>query len=151
LRQSREAREFARAFDEAKLPIATLCHGPWLLVSAGLVSGRALASWPSVRDDIVNAGGTWRDEPVVHDRNWVSSRGPQDLREFVPAMIDLYAGSIPRDVPYPIRDSSPQYDEPIGVALAAARFLPSPTASAMAGGALLALVSTLALRKLAAA
>jgi protease I len=149
LRQSRAARQFARAFDEAKLPIATLCHGPWLLVSAGRVAGRALASWPSLRDDIVNAGGTWRDEPVVRDRNWVSSRGPQDLHVFIPAMLDLFATSRRRDLRYAIAESSPPYDEPIGLALGAARVLPSPTRSALAGGALLTLASLLTLRKLA--
>jgi protease I len=150
LRQSRAAREFARRFDEGKMPIATLCHGPWLLVSAGLVSGRALASWPSLRDDIVNAGGIWRDEPVVRDRNWVSSRGPQDLHEFIPAAIELFASAEGRDVPYPTRESSPERDHPSRAALTAARVLPGPMLTAMAGGALLALASAAALRKLAA-
>jgi len=146
LRQSRAAREFVRAFDLANKPIATLCHGPWMLVSAGLASGRALASWPSLRDDIVNAGGIWRDEPVVRDRNWVSSRGPQDFREFVPAVIDLFAKRDTSDIPYAVRESSTQPDQPISVALRAARILPSPARSAVAGGAVLALAGLLALR-----
>jgi len=58
LRQSAEAREFVRAFDRAGKPIATLCHGPWVLASAGLLEGRNLTSWPGVRDDLVNAGAT---------------------------------------------------------------------------------------------
>jgi protease I len=63
-----------RAFDEAGKPIATLCHGPWVLASAGLTSGRTMTSWPGIRDDLVNAGATWLDQVVVHDGNWISSR-----------------------------------------------------------------------------
>jgi len=61
LRQSEEAREFVRAFDREKKPIASLCHGPWVLASAGLLKGRTLTSWPGLRDDLVNAGATWLD------------------------------------------------------------------------------------------
>ena len=81
LRQSEKARDFVRAFDFANKPIATICHGPWLLVSAELAAGRVLSAWPGIRDDIVHAGGTWRDSPVVHDGNWVSSRGPQNYAD----------------------------------------------------------------------
>lgn len=65
LRQSAEARDFVRAFDSANKPIATLCHGPWVLASAGILDGRVLTSWPGVRDDLVNAGATWIDNEVV--------------------------------------------------------------------------------------
>lgn len=58
LRQSAAAREFVTAFDIAGKPIATLCHGPWVLASAGLLTGRTLTSWPGIRDDVVNAGAT---------------------------------------------------------------------------------------------
>lgn len=61
LRQSKEAREFVREFDREKKPIATLCHGPWVLASAGLLDGRTVTSWPGIRDDLVNAGATWLD------------------------------------------------------------------------------------------
>ena len=60
-------------------PIATLCHGPWPLASAGLTTGRRMTSWPGVRDDMVNAGATWMDQAVVRDANWLTSRGPQDM------------------------------------------------------------------------
>lgn len=86
LRQSAEAREFVRGFDAAGKPIATLCHGPWLLASAGLTQGRRMTSWPGVRDDMVNAGATWLDETVVRDGNWLTSRGPQDMVPFVRAL-----------------------------------------------------------------
>src|SRR3954449_6727420 len=65
LRQSAPAREFVRAFAATDKPIATLCHGPWVLASAGLVDGRSLTSWPGIRDDLVNAGATWLDQELV--------------------------------------------------------------------------------------
>lgn len=133
LRQSRLAREFVQAFDIAAKPIATLCHGPWLLVSAELTTGRHLSSWPSLRDDIVHAGGIWHDLPLVWDRNWISSRGPQDLGRFVPAMIELFAtGQVSAERLNGSRalqsqESSPKPDYPVRAALVAARVLPGPT------------------------
>src|SRR5205085_6556445 len=113
LRQSAQAREFVRAFDTARKPIASLCHGPWVLASAGLLQGRTLTSWPGVRDDLVNAGATWLDQEVVRDGNLVTSRGPQDLKPFIAAVIDLFAQSAP--LPASTRNgavSSPQANEP---------------------------------------
>ena len=66
-------------------------HGPWLLVSAGLVKARTLTSWPSLQDDIRNAGGKWVDREVVVDRNWVSSRKPADIPAFDVHMIELFS------------------------------------------------------------
>ena len=90
LRMVQRAREFAKAIDGAGKPIAVICHGPWLLVSAGLASGRTLTSWPSLQDDLRNAGATWVDREVVSDGNWTSSRKPADLpafnREFIEAL-----------------------------------------------------------------
>jgi deglycase len=91
LRVEKKAQEFARAFDRAKKPIAVICHGPWLLVSAGLVKGRTLASYYTIQDDIRNAGGEWRDEEVVRDKNWVSSRQPSDIPAFNREMIRLFS------------------------------------------------------------
>jgi putative intracellular protease/amidase len=68
------ARDFVRAFDHSRKPIVTLCHGPWVLASAGLLTGRTLTSWPGIRDDLVNAGATWLDRDVVRDR-----RLPQEI------------------------------------------------------------------------
>jgi protease I len=62
--------------------VATICHGPWILISAGIVRGRTLTSTVGIRDDLVNAGATWVDEPVVVDGNIVSSRVPKDLPAF---------------------------------------------------------------------
>jgi protease I len=95
LRQNEQVLAFVRAFDMAGKPIAVICHGPWVLVSAGLVAGRRLTSWPAIKDDIVNAGGMWEDAAVVRDRNWVSSRGPQDLAAFEQAMLTLFSEHSP--------------------------------------------------------
>jgi protease I len=156
VRQNEEARSFVRAFDESLKPIATLCHGPWVLISAGCAKGRRLASWPGVRDDIVNAGGIWRDEPLVRDRNWVSSRSPADLPVFVPAIIELFAQGA--DAPATgalasastVNQSSPPPHAPIHLAVSAARHLPSPTAAALAGAAIAATVGAIAVRRLLA-
>jgi protease I len=96
LRMNPKAQNFARQFDSSNKPIAAICHGPWLLVSAGLVKGRTLTSWPSLQDDIRNAGGNWVDQQVVQDRNWVTSRSPKDLEAFNPAMVSLFAQNLVR-------------------------------------------------------
>lgn len=82
LRMVEPAQRFAQEFQDAGKPIAVICHGPWLLVSAGLVAGRTLTSWPSLQNDIRNAGGNWVDREVVIDTNWISSRKPDDLPAF---------------------------------------------------------------------
>ena len=89
IRASHHAQQFVRAMDQADKPLAVICHGPWLLVSAGMVRGRTLTSWPTLQADIVNAGGHWRDAPVIVDRNWVSSRKPADIPQFSEKFIDL--------------------------------------------------------------
>lgn len=91
LRQSAEARAFVRAFDTAGKPVASLCHGPAVLASAGLARGRMLTSWPGLREEFVQAGAAWRDEAVVRDRNWVTGRSPEDMNAFIRAMCDLFA------------------------------------------------------------
>ena len=105
LRTSEAARAFAKAFDVAGKPIAVVCHGPWLLISAGLVAGRTLTSWPSLRDDLRNAGATWVDREVASDGNWTSSRKPDDLpafnREFIAA---LQRAPAQREMAMPIAD-----------------------------------------------
>jgi len=91
LRMVPKAQEFVRRINEAGKPIAVICHGPWLLVSAGLVRGRTLTSWPTLQDDIRNAGGNWVDSEAICDGNWVSSRGPRDLPAFNREMVSLFA------------------------------------------------------------
>jgi protease I len=85
-----EAQQFVRQADAAGKPIAVICHGPWLLVSAGLVKGHTLTSWPTVQDDIRNAGGNWIDREVQVDDNWVSSRKPDDIPAFNREAISLF-------------------------------------------------------------
>ena len=91
LRVERKAQEFLRKIDASGKPLAVICHGPWLLVSAGLVDGRKLTSYHTIQDDIRNAGGEWIDKDVVLDENWVSSRQPSDIPAFNRKMIDLFA------------------------------------------------------------
>jgi intracellular protease, PfpI family len=82
IRMHPKARAFVQAMDRAGKPVAVICHGAWLLVSAGLAQGRTLTSWPSLQDDLRNAGAQWVDKEVVVDRNWISSRKPDDLPAF---------------------------------------------------------------------
>jgi protease I len=91
LRVHPRAQQFVRSLDEQGKPIAVICHGPWLLISADLVRGRTLTSYHTIHDDIRNAGGKWQDEEVVREKNWVSSRQPSDIPAFNAAMIDLFA------------------------------------------------------------
>ena len=95
LRTNKKAVQFAKAFAEAGKPIAVICHGPWTLVEAGVVKGRTLTSWPSVRTDIENAGGTWVDEEVHVDDSGagviISSRKPDDLKAFCQELVDRFA------------------------------------------------------------
>jgi deglycase len=81
---------FVHAMQIAKKPIAVICHGPWILIETDYVRGRRLTSWPSLRTDILNAGGDWVDQPVVTDELLVSSRKPADIPQFNGAMIALF-------------------------------------------------------------
>ncbi len=89
LRTIPEALRFVRDMDEDGKLVFVICHGGWVLVSAGLVDGRTMTSWPTLRDDIINAGGDWVDGEAVVDGNWVSSRKPDDIPVFNEKMIDL--------------------------------------------------------------
>jgi len=91
LRVEEKAKQFITDIENAEKPIAVICHGPWLLVSADLVHKHLLTSWPTVRDDISNAGGRWEDREVLRDGNWVSSRKPDDLPVFNREMLRLFA------------------------------------------------------------
>lgn len=91
LRGESKAKEFVRAIDNAGKPIAVICHGPWLLVSAGLTKGRTLTSYHTIQDDVRNSGANWIDQEVVRDRNWVSSRQPADISAFNREMIALFS------------------------------------------------------------
>lgn len=91
LRIEKKAQEFVRNIDEADKPIAVICHGPWLLISAGLVKGRNMTSYKTIQDDLKNAGANWTDQVSVRDRNWVSSRQPDDIPEFNRNLMELFS------------------------------------------------------------
>ncbi len=91
LRMEPKAQEFVKKIQQAGKPLAVICHGPWLLVSSGLVKDRTLTSYYTLQDDIRNAGGRWEDREVVRDRNWVSSRWPRDIPAFNREMLALLA------------------------------------------------------------
>lgn len=91
LRSTPAAVAFTKAFAEAGKPIAAICHGPWMLVEAGIAKGRTLTSWPAIQTDIRNAGGEWVDEEVVVDNGLVTSRKPDDLPAFNRKMIEEFA------------------------------------------------------------
>jgi len=91
LRMNPNAVKFVKSFGDAGKPIAAICHGPWTLVEADLVRGKKMTSWPSLKTDIRNAGGTWSDEEVVVDHGLVTSRKPADIPAFNQAMIALFA------------------------------------------------------------
>jgi protease I len=84
-------RRFIYEMDRAGKPMAAICHAPWELISAGILDGRKLTSWPTIQDDIRNAGGHWEDREVVVDANLVTSRGPKDLPAFNREVIRLFA------------------------------------------------------------
>lgn len=91
LRMDKGAVAFVRAFVDADKPIAAICHGPWMLINAGGVRGHKVTSWPSLEQDLRNAGAEWVDETVVHDGKLVTSRNPDDLPAFNEALLTLFA------------------------------------------------------------
>jgi protease I len=90
IRVEEDAQEFVRSIDKAGKPIAVICHAPWLLISAQLVEGHTLTSYHTIQDDLRNAGAQWVDKEVVRDKNWVSSRQPDDIPAFNREMINLF-------------------------------------------------------------
>lgn len=93
LRTIPEAVQFAKDFASAGKPIAAICHGPWLLVEADLVKDRRMTSWPSLKTDILNAGGRWEDSEVVADHGMVTSRKPDDIPAFNQKVIEEFASA----------------------------------------------------------
>lgn len=94
LRMQPNAVAFVKAFFDAGKPVASICHGPWTVIEAGAAKGRRIASWPSLKTDLRNAGAEWVDQEVVVDGNLVTSRNPDDIPAFNRAMIDLFAQSL---------------------------------------------------------
>jgi protease I len=91
LRIEPKAVQFVTDFFHSGKPIGAICHGPWMLVEAGVLKNRTLTSWPSIRTDIRNAGGHWVDEEVLTDQNLTTSRKPDDLPAFNKRLIQEFA------------------------------------------------------------
>ena len=101
LRADADACKFVAAFAETKKPIASIRHGPWILVETGIVKGRTITSWPSLKTDIENAGGTWVDEEVHVDSGLTTSRNPDDIPAFNAKIIEEFAEGEHDDLPQP--------------------------------------------------
>jgi protease I len=93
LRIEPKAVNFVKSFFDAGKPVAAICHGPWTIIEADKARGRRIASWPSLKTDLRNAGAEWVDQEAVVDGNLVSSRKPDDIPAFNRAMIDLFSGT----------------------------------------------------------
>lgn len=94
LRIDEDAVAFVKGFTETGKPIAAICHGPQLLIETGIVEGRKMTSWPSLRTDLQNAGAEWIDREVVTDQGLVTSRKPEDIPAFTKKMIEEFAEGI---------------------------------------------------------
>jgi protease I len=117
LRTDERAVQFVRELVAADKPVAAICHGPWMLVEAGVVAGRRLTSWPSLKTDIRNAGGEWVDEPVVVDERLITSRKPDDIPAFSKRVISEFGTAInEREVDQLSEQSFPASDPPPGPA-----------------------------------
>ena len=92
LRRDEKVKQLTRQFHEARKLVAHICHAGWIPISAGIMAGYQCTSTPGIKDDLVNAGAHWVDEPVVIDRNQVSSRRPSDLPQFCRAIIEVLSG-----------------------------------------------------------
>jgi protease I len=101
LRADENAVKFTADFAKAHKPIASICHGPWVLVEAGIVKGRTITSWPSLQTDVRNAGGTWVDEEVHVDHGLVTSRKPDDIPAFSAKAIEEFGEGAHEDMPQP--------------------------------------------------
>jgi protease I len=93
LRMEPQAVAFVKAFFDAGKPVAAICHGPWMVIEPGAARGRRIASWPSLKTDVRNAGGTWVDQEAVVDGNLVTSRKPNDIPAFNREMIALFGNA----------------------------------------------------------
>jgi protease I len=94
LRTNRKAVQFVHDFFAAGKPVASICHGPWVLAEADVLRDREVTSYPSIRTDLVNAGARWRDEEVVVDAGLVTSRNPDDIPAFNRKMIEEFAEGV---------------------------------------------------------
>jgi protease I len=94
LRTHDDVLAFVRAFFEQGKPVGAICHGPWTLINAGVIKGRHVTSWPSLRQDLLNAGATWTDEEVVAEHGLVTSRKPDDIPAFNRKLVEEIAEGV---------------------------------------------------------
>ena len=104
LRADKRMVQFVKAFEEQGKLIAAVCHGPQLLIAAHLVKGRTLTAWQTIQDDLRQIGATVKDEPVVEDKNWITSRKPADLEPFSQAIVERLEDGAPESRPSPGAD-----------------------------------------------
>jgi len=88
LRVNEDAVAFVKSFFDEKKPVAAICHGPWTLINAGVIDGREVTSYPSIKQDLINAGANWVDKEVVVDNGLVTSRTPDDLPAFNKKLVE---------------------------------------------------------------
>lgn len=93
LRRDAKVLDLVRHFARSGKMVASICHGPWINISAGVVEGVHMTSTPGIKDDVVNAGGEWSDAPVIVDRHFISSRRPSDLPQFAEKMVEFLGRS----------------------------------------------------------
>src|SRR6202521_5976146 len=135
-----DAMRFAKHFFDAGKPVAAICHGPWTVVEIDAARGRTLTSWPSLKTDIRNVGGTWVDKEVVTDNGLVTNRKPDDIPTFNRGMIALFGETEPRAEnaneksrrPFqPPTGSRPGLvsGRPVSAAVTSADYCPFPSAS----------------------
>ena len=117
LRMDPKAVQFVREFMAADKPVAAICHAAWLLIEADAVAGRTLTSWPSLKTDIMNAGGEWVDEAVCVDGDLITSRKPEDIPVFSKRLLAEFSTQlVEREVDVVVEQSFPASDPPPGPA-----------------------------------
>jgi protease I len=94
-----KAVQFVRDFCDAAKPVASICHGPWILIEAGAVRGRTVTSWPSLKTDLINAGAKWVDREVIADIGLITSRNPDDIPAFNRKIVEQFAQGMQRQQP----------------------------------------------------
>jgi len=99
LRMNEKAVQFIQAFFAASKPVAAICHAPWTLIEAGVVKGRTVTSWPSLKTDLTNAGAQWVDQEVVVDNGLITSRRPHDIPAFNRAIVEAFAAGLQEEQP----------------------------------------------------
>lgn len=111
LRMNKAAVQFVKTIFMSGRPVAAICHGPQTLIETGLLEGRTLTSWPSLKTDLVNAGATWVDREVVQDGNLITSRKPDDIPAFTGRLIDCLreeGGTTGKSTAYAVKAGLPE-------------------------------------------